>query len=88
LRTGRAAAGELEHIHYFRGNTEIAEDLIEREPRRVALYQGVAGLMRSFANITDELDAAGYSSTLRSWAAGSSNPSEYRHFGLPFRRSL
>lgn len=53
--------GELEHIHYFCGNTEIPDDLIEREPRRVALYKGVAGLMRSFANIADELDAAGYS---------------------------
>lgn len=30
--------GELEHIHYFCGNTEIPSDLKEREPRRAALY--------------------------------------------------
>ncbi len=52
--------GELEHIHYFCGNTEIATDLAEREPQRVALYKATAGLVRAYANIADELDAAGY----------------------------
>ena len=28
--------GELEHIHYFCGNTEIPTDLEEREPQRAA----------------------------------------------------
>ena len=52
--------GELEHIHYFCGNTEIAEDLKEHEPQRAALYKATVGLVRAFANIADELEAAGY----------------------------
>ncbi len=54
--------GELEHIHYFCGNTEIPSDLQEREPLREALYKGVAALVRAYANIADELESAGYSS--------------------------
>ncbi|MCP3963132.1 MAG: HsdR family type I site-specific deoxyribonuclease [bacterium] len=53
--------GELEHIHYFCGNTEVPADLAEREPRRAALYQATAALVRAYANIADELEAAGYS---------------------------
>jgi type I restriction enzyme R subunit len=53
--------GELEHIHYFCGNTEMPDDLKEREPQRVALYKATATLVRAFANIADELEAAGYS---------------------------
>ena len=52
--------GELEHIHYFCGNTEIPEDLEAHETQRVALYSSVAALMRAYANIADELEAAGY----------------------------
>ncbi len=52
--------GELEHIHYFCGNTEIAEELETHEPKRVALYMATAGLVRSYANIADDLQAAGY----------------------------
>jgi type I restriction enzyme R subunit len=52
--------GELQHIHYFCGNTEIASDLKEREPRRVALYTAVVNLLRAYGAIADELDAAGY----------------------------
>ena len=55
--------GELEHIHYFCGNTEIASDLKEREPQRNALYQATVALVRAYANIADELDAAGYSTS-------------------------
>ena len=54
--------GELEHMHYFCGNTEIASDLQEREPQRSALYQATVAFVRAYANIADELDAAGYSS--------------------------
>ncbi len=53
--------GELEHIHYFCGNTEILEDLAEREPQRAALYKAAVALVRAFANIADELEPAGYS---------------------------
>jgi type I restriction enzyme R subunit len=54
--------GELEHIHYFCGNTEMETDLLEREPQRVALYKATASLVRAYANIADEMEPAGYSS--------------------------
>ena len=53
--------GELQHIHYFCGNTEIATDLKEHEPQRAALYKAAVALVRAYANIADELDRAGYS---------------------------
>ncbi len=52
--------GELEHIHYFCGNTEIPADLQGREPQRVALYKATVALVRNYANIADELERAGY----------------------------
>lgn len=52
--------GELEHIHYFCGNTEIPADLQEREPRRVTLYKATVALVRAYGNISDELELAGY----------------------------
>jgi type I restriction enzyme, R subunit len=52
--------GELEHIHYFCGNTEIKTDLEEREPQRAALYRATVALVRAYANVADELDRAGY----------------------------
>ena len=54
--------GELEHIHFFCGNSELATDLQEREPRRALLYKGTVALLRAYGNIADELEAAGYSS--------------------------
>ena len=55
--------GELEHIHYFCGNTEIDTDLEESEPQRAALYKATASLVRAYANIADELEPAGYSNS-------------------------
>ncbi len=52
--------GDLEHIHFFCGNTEIASDLQEREPQRTTLYKATVTLVRAYANIADELEAAGY----------------------------
>ncbi|WP_243363045.1 type I restriction endonuclease subunit R [Fundidesulfovibrio terrae] len=52
--------GELEHIHYFCGNTEIASDLKEHEPQRAALYKATVALIRAYANIADEMEPAGY----------------------------
>ncbi len=52
---------EAEYIDYFCGNTEIAEDLQQREYRRAHLYQAIASLIRAYANIADELHRAGYS---------------------------
>jgi len=53
--------GELEHIHYFCGNTEIPTDLKDREPHRAGLYKATVALVRAYANIADELEPAGYS---------------------------
>jgi type I restriction enzyme R subunit len=53
--------GDLEHIQYFCGNTENPSDLSEREPHREALYKATASLVRSFANLADEMDTAGFS---------------------------
>lgn len=54
--------GELEYIHYFCGNTEIPTELKEKEPQRAALYKAIAVLVRAYSNISDELEAAGYTS--------------------------
>jgi type I restriction enzyme R subunit len=53
--------GELEHIHYFCGNTEIPEDLKEHETQRAAFYKAMVALVRAYANISDDLGRAGYS---------------------------
>ena len=53
--------GELEHIHYFCGNTEVADDLKDSEPQRSALYKSTAALVRAYANIADDLPHAGLS---------------------------
>ena len=52
--------GDLEHIHYFCGNTEIPEELKEKEPLRSSLYKATVALIRAFANISDEMVEAGY----------------------------
>ena len=51
---------ELEHIRHFCGNSEIASDLVEHEPERIALYQCVASFLRAYAAIAGELASAGY----------------------------
>jgi hypothetical protein len=52
--------GTLEHIHYFCGNTEIPAELKAREVQRTALYKGTVAFIRAYANIADDLEAAGY----------------------------
>jgi len=54
---------ELDFIRYFCGNTEIPSDLEEREPLRAQLYKSVATLVRSYAGISDDMAAAGYSTS-------------------------
>jgi type I restriction enzyme R subunit len=53
--------GELEHIRYFCGNSENPDELSENEHKRTALYKATVALIRAYANIADELAAAGYS---------------------------
>lgn len=55
--------GELEHIQYFCGNTEKPLDLQEREPLRTSLYKAVANSLRSYSNIADEMQSAGFGKT-------------------------
>ena len=54
--------GDLEHIHYFCGNTELPEELKAREVQRTGLYKGIVSFIRAYANIADDLESAGYSS--------------------------
>ncbi len=53
--------GELEHIRYFCGNSENPHELSENEHKRTAFYKATVVLIRAYANIADELAAAGYS---------------------------
>lgn len=56
-----APKDDLDYMHYFCGNTEIADDLKSREMRRHTLYKAIAAFIRAYANILDELIEAGYS---------------------------
>ncbi len=50
----------LAYIHYFCGNPENEQDLKDSEMKRTALYKHTVGLIRSYANIADEMSEAGY----------------------------
>ena len=54
--------GTLQYQKYFcaaeQGN---AEQLKANEPRRVELYKAVTGLVRTYGNLANEMEAAGYS---------------------------
>jgi len=52
---------DQEYIRYFCGNTEIPSDLKDTEVRRSALYKAMVSLIRSYANISSELEEAGFS---------------------------
>ncbi|TDB58543.1 type I restriction endonuclease subunit R [Arundinibacter roseus] len=53
--------GDLEHKHYFCGNSSNPDDLKDTEPRREMLYKLTVQLIRAYANIADEMKEAGYS---------------------------
>lgn len=52
--------GTKEYIQYFCGDTQNKDDLKDTEAKRVALYKAVISLIRAYANIADEMEAAGY----------------------------
>ncbi|MGH2508969.1 MAG: type I restriction enzyme subunit R domain-containing protein, partial [Ktedonobacteraceae bacterium] len=52
--------GSDDYRRYFCGNTANKDALKEHEPQRVALYKLTASLIRAFANLANELPAAGY----------------------------
>lgn len=49
-----------DYITYFCGDTTKAESLSDREALRIALYKMVGKLLRSYANIANEMRAAGF----------------------------
>ncbi len=51
---------DLEYRNYFCGNTEIPTDLEANAYKREAFYKAVTAFIRAYANIADELEAAGY----------------------------
>lgn len=57
----RAPQNTADYLHYFCGiSGQNQEDLTEKEALRLTLYQSVAKLLRAFANIANEMPAAGY----------------------------
>ena len=58
----KAPRNSQDYIHYFCGESGNNQDeLTEKEALRLTLYQNVAKLLRSFANIANEMPDAGYS---------------------------
>lgn len=51
----------IDYIRYFCGDPANSEDLKLNEAKRVALYRDVAALVRAYANLANEITAAGYS---------------------------
>ncbi len=50
------------YLHYFcAAESGNAEQLKANEPKRLALYKTTARLLRAFANLANEMEAAGYS---------------------------
>ncbi len=51
-----------DYLHFFcAADTTDKAALSQNEPKRVALYQAVAALMRAYANLANEMGDAGYS---------------------------
>jgi type I restriction enzyme R subunit len=50
-----------DYLNYFCGNSNVKDALAEREALRVALYQTTGKLLRSYANVANEMLDAGYS---------------------------
>lgn len=54
----------LAYQHFFCGtDTADPEMLKENEPKRVALYKLVGGLLRAYADVANEMAEAGYTPT-------------------------
>ena len=50
----------MAYIRYFCGNPEIEAELKAKETQRTSLYKKTVSLIRSYANIADEMEEAGY----------------------------
>ena len=54
----------VSYIRYFCGeDTQNKDELKENEQKRLALYQETASLIRAYANLANEMEKAGYSTT-------------------------
>lgn len=51
---------DVAYRYYFCGNTELPEDLKQREFLRQELYKKTVAFIRAYANLADEMEAAGY----------------------------
>jgi type I restriction enzyme R subunit len=51
---------KLDYQHYFCGNTEIPEELKDREIQRTSLYKATINLIRAYANIAADMEEAGF----------------------------
>ena len=68
--------GTPEHVRYFCGpDTTDPEGLAENEPKRLKLYDLVGSLVRAYAALANEMQAAGYSE-----AEAQAIKSEVRHY--------
>jgi type I restriction enzyme R subunit len=55
--------GIEQHIHYFCGSAGDAAALNDTEPLRIAFYKAVAAYVRAYADLAQNLEEAGYSTT-------------------------
>lgn len=51
----------IDYIRYFCGDVANSDDLQLNEAKRVSLYKNVAAYVRAYANMANEMQAAGYS---------------------------
>jgi type I restriction enzyme R subunit len=55
---------EMEHyLHYFCGDANDPEALLNTEPLRISFYKSAAAFLRAYAGIAQNLEEAGYSAT-------------------------
>ncbi|MCV6589531.1 MAG: HsdR family type I site-specific deoxyribonuclease [Marinobacterium sp.] len=58
----RAPGDRQDYIHFFCGQSgENSDTLFEKESLRLSFYKAVASLLRAYANLANEMEAAGYS---------------------------
>ena len=55
--------GQKEYRQYFCGDVAIPDELKANEAKRLSLYKSVAALIRAYANLANELEESGYTST-------------------------
>lgn len=59
----QAPKDTINYVHYFCGKSDDGDELEDNEQKRVALYKTVAALLRAYADLANEMAAAGYTDT-------------------------